>query len=162
MKDHFFPIEKCMLIFYEACRAGISVARGEAPGNDTRSPLPALPAMNSDAGRVACLREAAAAKAGVGCPYFYPGLHPGLQIGRPYRAAKRHGHRDVSSYLLNSNTRSERSSRQRRNHGRLKAVRVSGPEGPATRVLNNISKIILFKYRVQVRIRSRVRTCLIP
>jgi hypothetical protein len=52
MKDHFFPIEKCMLIFYEARRAGIFIARGEAPGNDTRSPLPALPAMNSDAGRV--------------------------------------------------------------------------------------------------------------
>jgi hypothetical protein len=52
MKDHFFPIEKYMLIFHEARRAGISAARGEAPGNDTRSPLPALPAMNSDAGRV--------------------------------------------------------------------------------------------------------------
>jgi hypothetical protein len=69
MKDHYFPIEKCMLILYEACRADISVARGEAPGYNTRSPLPALPAMNSDAGRVACLREAAAAKAGVGYPY---------------------------------------------------------------------------------------------
>jgi len=53
--------------------------------------------MNSDAGRVACLREAATAKAGVGYPYFYPGLHPGLQIGRPFRATKRRYHRDVNS-----------------------------------------------------------------
>jgi hypothetical protein len=41
-----------MLIFNKARRADIFVARGEAPGNDSRSPLPALPAMNSDAGRV--------------------------------------------------------------------------------------------------------------
>jgi hypothetical protein len=40
--------------------------------------------MNSDAGRVACLAEAAAAKAGVGYPYFCPGL----QIGRPYKRLK--------------------------------------------------------------------------
>jgi len=41
-----------MLIFSEARRADIFIARGEAPGNDTRSSLPALPAMNSNAGRV--------------------------------------------------------------------------------------------------------------
>ena len=78
INPHYFHREKCMLIFYEARRADIFIARGEAPGNDTRCPLPALPAMNSDAGRVACLREAATAKAGVGYPYFCPGLHPGL------------------------------------------------------------------------------------
>jgi hypothetical protein len=68
MKDHFFPIEIYILIFFEARRAGISVARGEAPGNDTRSPLPALPAMNSDAGRV-----------GWGIPIFTRGFTPGYR-----------------------------------------------------------------------------------
>jgi hypothetical protein len=52
INPHYFHREKCMLIFYEARRADIFIARGEAPGNDTRCPLPALPATNSDAGRV--------------------------------------------------------------------------------------------------------------
>jgi len=57
-----------MLIFNEARGADIFVARGEAPGSDTRSPLPALPAMNSDAGRV-----------GWGIPIFSQGFTLGYR-----------------------------------------------------------------------------------